>query len=229
MNLMKCEKNDKNNITNDIKKNETNIECDIIGKTRICPSCQKEIVHKTKQIRNRAIKNNRLCLSCSISLKNENRILSKKTKQKLKIICRKNALDNIGKNSHFRGKTHSNLSREKIRRGIFNHLKKYGITAPRYNPNACKYFDRLNKKRGWNIQHAKNGGEVEVCGYFVDGYDKKKNIVIEYDENKHYNINGELRKKDIDRMNEICNNLKCRFYRVDEKGKALKLYAGNKT
>lgn len=230
MKLMKCEESGSAGITNETKKKETNTEWNIIGEKRwkrICPRCKKDIFHKSKRIRDRAIKNERLCLSCSISLKNENRVLSKKTKKRLRSICRRNALNNVGKPSWNKGKSHTNITKGKIRRGIFNHLKKYGITAPRYNPNACKYFDKLNKDKGWDLQHANNGGEIEVNGYFLDAYDEERNIVVEYDENKHYTLNGKLKKKDIDRMNEICNNLKCRFYRYNENKGTLNEYNAN--
>ena len=95
----------------------------------------------------------------------------------------------------------------------------YGQVYPFYNSNACKYFNTLSTERGWKIQHAENGGEyyLKDLGYWLDGYDKEKNIVIEYDEPRHYKINGQLKEKDVRRMNEIINHLKCSFYRYDER------------
>ena len=55
--------------------------------------------------------------------------------------------------------------------------------------------------------------ELEVV--YVDGYDKEKNIVIEYDE-KHHFKNKKLREKDIKRQNEIEDYLKCKFIRISE-------------
>jgi len=54
----------------------------------------------------------------------------------------------------------------------------YGQVYPFYNSNACKYFDKLHSERGWNIQHAENGGEyyLKDLGYWLDGYDKKKTL-----------------------------------------------------
>jgi hypothetical protein len=88
--------------------------------------------------------------------------------------------------------------------------------GPAYNIKSCVYLDELSNKRGWNLQHAKNGGEVVVEGYFVDAYDKKRNIVVEYDEPHHY-LGVILKQKDIDRMNKIIHHLKCKFYRYNEK------------
>ena len=105
-------------------------------------------------------------------------------------------------------------------------VKKYierGYILTNYNPNACKYFDRLSKEKKWNLQHAENGGEVVVNGYFLDAYDKKRNIVVEYDEPSHF-LGGKLKQKDVDRMNEIKQTMGCRFYRYDERTKKLKKY-----
>ena len=30
-----------------------------------------------------------------------------------------------------------------------------------YNKNACKFIDKLNLEKHWNLQHAENGGEIE--------------------------------------------------------------------
>lgn len=69
------------------------------------------------------------------------------------------------------------------------------------------------------MQHAKNGGEFQTeIGYFVDGYDKERNIVVEYDEKKHYKDakNNILTDKDKKRQNAIIKLLKCDFYRFNE-------------
>ena len=52
----------------------------------------------------------------------------------------------------------------------------------------------------------------------VDGYDKEKNIVFEYDEKRHYKdvYNNILKDKDINRQNEIIAKLGCRFFRYNE-------------
>jgi very-short-patch-repair endonuclease len=51
-------------------------------------------------------------------------------------------------------------------------------------------------------------------GYWVDGYDKEKNVVIEIDEKQHFDINGNLLEKDIRRQKEIEKYLDCKFIRL---------------
>ena len=90
--------------------------------------------------------------------------------------------------------------------------------TPRYSKKAIQYIEKLNEEKGWHLQHAENGGEKFVNGYWVDGYDKNLNIVFEYDEPHHYkNIEQNiLKEKDLLRQHYIINTLKCEFYRYNE-------------
>ena len=92
--------------------------------------------------------------------------------------------------------------------------------GPNYNPTACKYFDELNIKNGWNLKHAMNGGEQNILNFFVDAYDSKNNIVVEYDESHHFK-NGVLKSKDIRRQHIIIDHINCKFYRYRESTKEL--------
>ena len=98
---------------------------------------------------------------------------------------------------------------------IENSIKNNGQISPWYNSSACKYFDLLMEQTKTYIQHAENGGEYRIkeLGYWVDGYDKKNNIVYEYDEEHHYE-NGILRKRDVQRQKEITEHLNCKFIRI---------------
>jgi hypothetical protein len=102
--------------------------------------------------------------------------------------------------------------------------QKYGIISPKSNPLACKYIDGLNKGYKWNLQHAMNGGEyfIKDLGYWVDGYDKEKNIIVEYDESHHFYKNGDLKDNDVSRMNEIKKLLNCRFLRYNSMSETLR-------
>ena len=85
-----------------------------------------------------------------------------------------------------------------------------------YNETACKVFDKLNVKLGWNGQHALNGGEKIVKGFWLDYYEPTHNIVIEWDEPFHYDSNGKLRERDMKRQHIIENELKCNFIRIKQ-------------
>jgi hypothetical protein len=89
---------------------------------------------------------------------------------------------------------------------------------PSYNKSACKIFDNINTALGWNGKHAMNGGEhfIPELGYWLDYYEPIRNIVIEWDEPHHYNIDGTLKEKDTIRQKQIEECLKCKFFRVKE-------------
>lgn len=135
----------------------------------------------------------------------------------------KMSLSNIGKNTWSKGRVVSDNTKQKLRLKRIEDLRKKGIFpgskfSKNYNPNACKYFDKINEKHGWSLQHALNGGEITVCGYYLDGYDKQRNIVMEYDEEYHKN----QKEKDLKRQKIIIEELKPNsFFRYDEKQKIL--------
>lgn len=118
-------------------------------------------------------------------------------------------------------KPHTEETKQILREKMIEYIKKNGngTFGQHYSKKGCKYIDFLNVKNDWNLIHAENGGEKQVCGYFLDGYDEKLNIAFEYDEPKHYKdvYNNILTEKDIQRQNIIINELKCKFYRYNEK------------
>jgi len=87
---------------------------------------------------------------------------------------------------------------------------------PRFNPKACQLIEDYGKEHGYNFQHALNGGEYHIkeLGYWVDGYDKEKNVVIEYQEKHHNQIQN--KQKDIIRKEKIISLLKCKFIEIYE-------------
>lgn len=120
----------------------------------------------------------------------------------------------------WKGKHHSDSSKRKMRKSTCEYLRKNNATPCRYNKKSIAFFDALSKEKGWNLQHAENGGEFYTgIGYWVDAYDKERNIVVEYDESYHYDDieNNVLREKDIKRQNEIIEHLHCEYWRYNEK------------
>jgi len=103
---------------------------------------------------------------------------------------------------------------EKIRLGAIKRIENtVGNIYPNFNPVACKIIDEYGKENGYNFQHAENGGEICIGGYFPDGVDKKKKTIIEIDEKHHFDINGNLKQKDLKRQLYL-ENLGYRFIRI---------------
>jgi hypothetical protein len=90
-------------------------------------------------------------------------------------------------------------------------LIKGTIQFPNFNKDACNIIEKYGLDNGYNFQHALNGGEYHVkeLGYWVDGYDKEKNVVVEYYEKFHSTPKHKI--KDKVRMENIINALKCKF------------------
>jgi hypothetical protein len=213
---------------------------------RKCFKCPTILYYKTKWTLSAAEKKNTICKTCAnkqISEFFKGKPLLESTKKKIsdamkgrpilwkdkmskarKKFFKKNpdARPKGKKNPMFGksawlGKKHSIETLEKMRISSLNR------TTPNFNHKACKYFDRLNKRRNWNLQHATNGGEIHINGYSLDAYDKQRNIAVEYDEPKHYDVNGNLRQKDITRQMNIIKSINCKFYRYNSITKKLQI------
>ena len=120
----------------------------------------------------------------------------------------------------WKGHHHTEESKRKMRISACQYLVNNNPHPCRYNKKSIEFFDALSKERGWNLQHAENGGEFYTgIGYFVDAYDKQRNIVVEYDEKVHYADveNNVLREKDLKRQKEIIDHLHCEYWRYNEK------------
>ena len=119
------------------------------------------------------------------------------------------------------GKPHTDATKRVLREKMIDYIKSVGNGnfGEHFSEKGCRYIDFLNEKNGWHLVHAKNGGEKQVCGYFLDGYDEELNIAFEYDEPKHYSdvYNNILCERDIKRQKEIISELGCKFYRYNEK------------
>jgi hypothetical protein len=98
------------------------------------------------------------------------------------------------------------------------HFNGYQVT-PFYNKKSIYHIEKYGNENGYMFQHAENGGEfaIKKLGYWVDGYDKNKNVVIEFDEKYH---NKQI-LKDNKRQNEIIEYLKCDFIRLNEDGREI--------
>ena len=112
-------------------------------------------------------------------------------------------------------KKHSVKSKQKMSLLAIERIENGNWAPPNYNPLACKIIDEYGKNYGYNFQHALNGGEFNVPGtrYFVDGYDKDKNVVIEYYEKYH----KRQIEYDKQRKQKIINHLGCEFIELEEK------------
>lgn len=224
----------------EIKNESIRNECENIiqSYSRKCPKCNVLLTYSSIGNLNLATKKNCCCRSCTSS----GRSPSPETRKKMSIShngfkhtdVHKRKIKGAGNPMYgihrydnlnpFYGKKHTDDSRRKMRIAACKRiLKLQRSNDGRLNnigKNETQYFDKLEKEHGWSgiRQYF-----IEELGYFVDYYEPTHNIVIEYDEPRHYK-NGNLRPKDISRMNEIIKYLKCTFLRYKEYNKELIKY-----
>lgn len=132
---------------------------------------------------------------------------------------------NKTKSDWIRGKTYkeyfgleesNKISETRRRYYIERIIKLTGSYHPNYNKDSIPIIEQYGKENGYNFQHAENGGEFHIrdLGYWVDAYDKEKNVVLEIDEEHHFKEDGTYIERDLIRQTQIINNLGCKFIRI---------------
>jgi len=127
-------------------------------------------------------------------MKNFNRSHSNETKEKLRIA-------NLRENQ-------SPKTLERRRKARQKYMEECGIFFPAIGKNEKEILDQIEVELETKIYR-----QYRVCGYYLDGYCKKLNLVIEVDEEQHF-VKGRYKKKDIIRENIIINKLRCDFIRI---------------
>ena len=134
---------------------------------------------------------------------------------------KKMSISKLGESNPMYGNSHTDKSRLKMRLHRINEIEsKSGQAMPNYNPSSIPIIEAKADELGiTDLQHAENGGEFHIkeLGYFVDGYSKEKNIVIEYYEPHH---NRQVESDNL-RQNEIIKHLGCEFIIIEEQKKEL--------
>ncbi len=191
---------------------------------RRCPKCGIELTYVYKYQCRRADQRGSLCFQCRGKVSQQSLTSAQIEKQRI------NAKTfNLKQFAGFpksdetrqriananRGKKRSESVKTAIRLRRAEEIATF--CGPRYNKTACEYFDWLNKWMSWDGKYATNGGEyyIKSLGYWVDYYEPAHNIVIEWDEPRHF-LHGRLRDRDIVRQQRIIEELNCTFYRIKQ-------------
>jgi len=157
------------------------------------------------------------CLECGVEFWKSGETKMKYCSQK----CSSKAHKGTFKKGHKvnLGRVFTAETKEKIsnaHRRIRSKWVKDWMQFPMFNVEGCKKIIEYGKENGYDFQTAINGGEyfIKELGYWVDGYDIKNNVVIEYMEKFHKT--PQHTKKDKIRKERIINNLKCKYIEIWE-------------
>jgi|APSaa5957512535_1039671.scaffolds.fasta_scaffold135387_2 hypothetical protein len=202
-----------------------------------CPECNKEQIYKYKETWKTAVKKNSKCNTCcrlgelhpNYSGRTEpkdcidcgtkidfrsTRCRSCKQKAQIKENGLIPAFVNSSRNT---GKKHTKetlkqMSKSAIKRGA-------NFNAVNYNKSSIPIIEKFGKDNGYNFQHAENGGEYKVRldsgrEYWVDGYDKENNVVVEFIENSNWHNSPSKKIYHKLRKQEIKDKLGCKYYEL---------------
>lgn len=188
------------------KKAHTKLSPEESKLAKTCPECLGKKAHHAK-----------VCSKCRDRSGVNNPMYGKKHKVHSKILMSKKQKINTSSDDYINPSKFPEVRKKQRISALRNIEKRAGQVMPNYNPGSIEIIERYALDHGLNLQHAENGGEYHIreLGYFLDAYDKDKNVVVEVDERHHYDIHGNLRDKDITRQNEIIKHLGCQFVRID--------------
>lgn len=197
---------------------------------RNCPKCGKEIITSYTGFWY-GNKHNSKCRSCANKERNKGKPKSEEHKNKL-------SLSHIGKHpsEETRNKLSISAQRQRLRSYDKEYRKKRSdvITLSMHKPDIRKkHLDAISKTR--YLGHSTDIGCPEILEkwnklgfnfipnyqiktnldlFYLDGYDKEKNVVFEYDSKYHKRPNQ--KQKDLVRQNKIINILNPnKFWRYD--------------
>jgi len=203
---------------------------------RVCPECNKEILYSLMDNLKRAEKANSVCKSCS----KKGKKFSDEHKEKLREsrIGRKNSLISRLKNSktqkqRFIDNPELRKKASETSKRILHQvdIRKKHIEALSKTRWLGKTFDKgqLEMIEKWNQLgfHFEPNFQLHTNNFlcYVDGYDKEKNVVLEYDGKYHTTLKQQ--KKDLIRQQKIIDILKPKkFWRYDLTNKSWKDITG---
>lgn len=109
--------------------------------------------------------------------------------------------------SPMKDKHHNKETCKKLRKARIKQIEQnYGIAKPSYNLSASEYFKSFDLQHNTHGRYAVYGnGEylIPELGYFPDYINFDLKLIMEFDEEHHFDENGNILEKDIQRQKEI--------------------------
>lgn len=189
---------------------------------KICPYCNMVVYYSNKRLLTVSIKNNKLCKSCSrrgnlnplfgkpMSLQQKDKISKGKIGVKQsenarlkKSISQKIRYLDVNERRKTSELVKQAMHRPDVREKHIEKLHHSKWIKVRTDKGQLELLDKW-KKLGFNFE-PNYQIKTDVDLFYVDGYDKEKNVVIEYD-TKYHNF-PQQHKKDLIRQNKIIDIL----------------------
>jgi len=206
---------------------------------RNCPQCNRTLGHTTEKQMKLAVKNQQLCNSCGrkgelhwnyLGIKKNckdcgteidkrsTRCRSCKQKHQIK---KQGVIPEFLNSKRNTGLKHSKKTKKLMSEIAIKERRVKQLSSVNYNKGSIVILEKFGKENGLKLQHAENGGEFTVDipngnTYFLDGYDKEKNVVVEYIENSSWHYSPKKKKYHTLRRKEIIDYLGCKYYEILE-------------
>lgn len=198
-----------------------------------CPICNSKMTYIHKCHLNESIRKNRMCKNCKINLSigtippNKGVPCSEETKLK---IGASSSIKNKERYSNEEERKKTSLfvkkamHRPEIRKKHLEGLLRSKWIKVRTDKGQLELIEKRNRL-GFNFEpnyQVKTDSDL----FYVDGYDKEKNVVLEYD--SKYHLRKTQKEKDLIRQHKIINILKPnKFWRFNSESKIYKNILGD--
>ncbi len=189
-----------------------------IGFIMSCPNCGKNKILKTKENVRRSLKYNKRCNRCCGGLnmlgkKDTDEHKKKKSTSQIKRYSKSNErikTSNVVKSIMFR---------PDVRKRHLDALHSSNWLKVKMDKGQLELLEKWNKL-GFNFE-PNYQVKTDLDLFYIDGYDKNHNIVLEYDSKYHQKFGQ--RQKDLVRQQKIIEILKPKkFWRYDSINKSFK-------
>ena len=106
-----------------------------------------------------------------------------------------------------KGKKLSKEHKHKLRLVRLKRMEEDGYAIyPNYNKNACEFFKQFDEENNTSGRFAVYGGgefHIKELGRFPDYINFDLKLIMEWDEKRHFDFDGNLKEEDVLRQKEI--------------------------
>ncbi len=180
-----------------------------------CPKCGRDKILKTRENVRRSLRYNKACNKCLNKIKALGVKHTDEWKTKMSVV-HKIQYSNINEREKMSDIVKAAMHRPEVRKKHIKALVESKYLGKSVDRGQLELLDKWNKL-GFNFEiNYQLYTDDFLC--YIDGYDKEKNVVLEYDSLYHQKLGQ--KQKDLIRQNKIIEILKPKkFWRYDSVNK----------